>query len=175
MKIPEKILERVEEFEKKKKERQVAKKEQKQRDQKMLKDLDDLRSFRFVELMHCADRICCWLNDFVESQDGKRLLRQVGQIGIFSAPFWRGFPVPESRSTTFASISVDKRGNVVYEERYKWHPAHETSLGKIPMSNSNSRLMLVKKLHPDYLAQMDEHLRSEAVWDFIELNLPKVF
>lgn len=136
---------------------------------KRKEDLEKLRQSRRPELLVYAKGVSVWLEDFYNSEDLKRLFSVIdlkSDVTIFCDNFWQGFP-KEKHSYCYASIVLNKNGEVSYGERYKGMSVHETKLGKIPL-NPNT---LVSKLHPDYLKNLAEHLRSGKVWDYIDNNV----
>ncbi len=169
MKIPQNIMKRVEDLVDENKKIEIA--ERKRTKEKRIKEdeLEDLKKLHSVQLNAHARKVLSWIWEFYSSEDGEKFFRQIHTIRIFCAPFWLGLPVPEAHGTTFATIEVNKHGNVSYGERYKGMPAHTINLGKIPIVPE----LLVEKLHPDYLIQLAEHLESGAVWDYIESAMPK--
>ncbi len=169
VKIPETIMKKVEGLADKNKRREIAEKKRVEKEHTQTKGLEDLRKLNWVQLNVHAREILHWIYEFVRSPDGKKFFKQVHTIRIFCASFWLGFPVKEAYSTTFATIEVDRHGNVSYNERYKGMPAHTIKLGKIPIVPET----LVEKLHPDYLVQLAEHLLSGAVWNYIETAMPE--
>ena len=169
MKIPESIVKKMDELEQKKRDRENVARLEQRRKKKIADALKKMRDKRAPELTNAADTVVKWISEFYGNGNGKRLLGITCSVRIFCSAYWLGVPVPEARSTTFATISLDDKGRVVYGERYKGFPAHETLLGVNPVNP----MALIEALHPDYLVELSEHLMSGAVWEYIELFLPK--
>ena len=169
MKIPESVLKKLQELEQKKQDRKNAARREKRRQKKVADALKKMKEDRMPELIAVAEAVTKWIGEFYESVEGRRLLKLTSQLRIFCSAYWQGFPVPEAHRTTFAVISLDDKGNVTYGERYNGFQAHEIYLDMNPVNP----MVLVEALHPDYLVELAEHLVSGAVWDYIELFLPK--
>jgi hypothetical protein len=169
MKIPDKIMRKVEELAEAKNQRDLAKKAEELAEAKRIKELEDLKDSRKQELCLYAAQIADWVDHLFQGGDGKRFFEAVDRIRIFTAPFWKGYP--ESKGSVSATIEINKVGQVVYSERYKGNPTHDTPLGSNPLSMKD----LINRLHPDFLKQWAEHLTSGAVWDYIETAMPKKY
>lgn len=169
MKIPKDVIDRIDRLEKERQRRAKAETRIKRRNALAASKLLKLKRSRIDELILCAHCVYTWINEFVNSGEGRKLVAQLGIVGIFCAPFWQGYPAPESAASTFATLEIDKDGNVFYLERYKWMPSRELLVGRITFNPT----LLIEKLHPDYLAQLAEHVKSGAVWNYIKSTLPK--
>ncbi|MBI3633732.1 MAG: hypothetical protein HY226_05595 [Candidatus Vogelbacteria bacterium] len=165
MKVPDKVIKKIEELEQRKKDQKNAIRREK-RHQKKIKDaLNKIREERAPELIQAAEVVVQWVKEFYDSEIGRQLLRVANPIKIFCQPYWNGLPAFGCEITTFATIQLDDKGNMKYCERYKWMPEHETFLDMNPINP----VVLVEALHPDYLVDLAEHLMSNAVWEDIHL------
>ncbi|MBI3632195.1 MAG: hypothetical protein HY225_01995 [Candidatus Vogelbacteria bacterium] len=169
MKIPESIITKLDNLERKKKDRRNRDRLAKEEEKTAVDALKRLKKDRAIELQSAASSVAAWIGLFYQNPIGKRLLKAVGSLKIFCAAYWLGMPVPEAYTTTFAVISLDAKGNVSYGERYKGMPVHETFLDMNPVNPA----VLVEALHPDYLVALADHLVSGVVWEYIENFLPK--
>jgi len=166
MKFPKKVTEKIELISKQNEKRKQEIKEAVLAAKKRNEDLEESKKSRRPELLGCAKEISDWLKNFYYSEDLKQLfivLDLWSDLRIYCDSFWQGFPRPEY-SYCYATIALNKNGQVFYRERYKGMPCHETELGKIPLNPE----VLISKLHPDYLKNLAEHLRSGEVWDYID-------
>ncbi len=166
MKFPKKVLEKLDVVLQQNEKRKQEAKERVLAVKKRNEDLEKLRQSKKSELLGYAKEVSYWLKDFYSSEDLKQIfsvLELQSDLRIFCDNFWQGFP-KEKHSYCYATIIVNKNGIVSYCERYKGMPVHETKLGKIPLNPNR----LVSKLHPDYLKNLAEHLRSGDVWNYIE-------
>jgi len=166
MKFPKKVLEKLDVVLQQNEKRKQEAKERVLAVKKRNEDLEKLRQSRKPELLGYANEVADWLSDFYNSKDLKQLfsvLELQSDLRIFWDNFWQGFP-KEKHSYCYATIVLNKNGQVSYSERYKGMSVHETKLGKMPLNPA----FLVSKLHPDYLKNLAEHLKSGRVWDYID-------
>lgn len=167
MKIPESVIKKLGELERRKRDNKNAARRAKRRDKKIADALNKIRQERAPELIEAAQVVAKWVGDLYSSDAGKRLVKMAGAITIFCQPYWNGMPAFEAELTTFATVSLDAKGNFIYGERYKWMPVHQTYLDINPINPT----VLIEALHPDYLTDLAEHLASGAVWEYIENRL----
>ncbi len=165
MKFPEKVLQKVSLVLRQNEKRKQEAEERVSAAKRERDDLEKARKSRKTELLGYAKEVSAWLAGFYGSEDVGKLFSALvrSDLTIFCDNFWQGFPKPK-HSYCYASISVDKSKAVLYRERYKGMPAHESGLGKVPLDPR----VLVSKLHPEYLKNLAEHLRSGKVWDYID-------
>jgi hypothetical protein len=171
LKIPNRIMRRVRELANEKKQGERSRKKAELAEAKLSKELKDLKESRKKELLLYATQIAGWIEQLFQSKDGIKFFRAVDRIRIFTARFWKMYPLSETTVSESATIEIDSTGKVTYSERSRALPSHDTPLGNNPLNKSE----LINKLHPDFLKQWAEHLTSGAVWDYIEAAMPKKY
>ena len=142
------------------------------------------RVARRDELLVYAHYIADWLKRFRFDDEMSKALYLRREIIVFRAKFWQGMPltVPDSRS--WAAVKINKDGVVFYFEYYLSSYGNGAGnpiwLGVIPMGYTSEaferelvslRVGLFNELHPDFLAQFAEAIRSGKVWNYVEESL----
>lgn len=171
--IPQSIRDRVAKKEADEKARKEAELQRQEREQDELKKINELRASKRSQLEAEALFIVGWLRDFLEDPESKQLFG-MHTIDIFGAKFYNCRPTTDRHVWAKMSLQFEI-GYLFYKEAYN-----------TPMGSSTNRKMqfnlnllrdfavendMVNMLHPDYILQFAEAIRSGKVWEFVERSI----
>lgn len=180
MNIPQKIKDRVAAIVTENKKFEEDKKKAEEVEKARLQKINDLREERHMELYTAAGFVLRWLCDFWNTDAAKEIFRLREEIMIFVANFWCGESVSGKSITTCATLNMlrpakdYKKATLEYRELYKGRVSHSEEIGYSFVDYNNEpwkRAELVEYLHPDFLLQLVEAIKSGEVWNFIEYSL----
>jgi len=172
--IPEEVENLVSSLETEKRQAEERKRRREEETREKYRRIDQLRDEREDELKEAAAFVFEWARAFAMSDTGLRIARLDGprtRIPIFHAKFWLGEPQPETTVTVWASLQLCK-GTSTHKDialRYsEHHKGHEISHVDIPLAPK-----LWRVVHPDFLAQCAEHLKSDDAFKYILQELKR--
>lgn len=123
-----------------------------------------LRKTKRKELLKLAQKAAKWIREFYYSQDGQEIFQTQEYVTVFTAPFLNGFPVKDGEMSVFASLEIDKNGEVYYGERYKYFTYSDVLLGQVGLAPKN----FINLLHPKYLQLFVKALDSGEIQEHIK-------
>lgn len=137
-----------------------------------LAKIDAERQKRVDELMSHANEIVSWTRAFLDTPEARELAEILGhgkKLSLFVGKFWRGEPIPATVRTERARLCFElwtERNlfNLRYEELHKGQVSEEIKI--------YSASGLVRQLHPEFLRQAGESLRTGKVWEYMFISLP---
>lgn len=175
LEVPEGVYQAIREFQLARTAQYRAQRATEEAEYRRRHKISELRYARYDELFGYAKSVFEWRKVFTESDVAKDIWRLIGnrtRLPIFGAKFWRGEPAPPKDRTTWSRIVLEEwnAGSFGcppfwYEERHKGQRSHQERICHVHE--------LVDKLHPEFLAQLHEHLHGPEAWRFIIQELER--
>lgn len=131
-------------------------------------DLGAMRVARHEEIFQYRVEICNWLEElFFRTEEIRWMFAMQKFINVFSARFRNGLPMSADDISAYALIQIEPDGGVNYLERSRYGSS------KLPLGNIHypSTMSLYSELHPDFLKQWAEEIKTGKVWQDIENSL----
>lgn len=173
MQVPEEILNRAKQILEKRKEHEDIKKRIEEAKARRMEEINALRKSRKEELDQYAQEVWQWVEQFMVTQESELIFSVLNPVRLFIAKFWQGAPLKVNSISEWASISLKKEsfyssslGVLIYKEHCK-----SSSYERVELYNASH---LVNLLHPDFLQQFVEALRSGVVWEKINQDLSRM-
>lgn len=175
MNVPQKIKDRIaeiiakdEEFEEKKRKDQEAERNRLEKIRCMRVALED-------DLSAGAHIILSWIYRFWNNPEIHEVFKIRNSICVFGGCYLDGEPTTDRHA--WAVVEITHLKEVCYRERYNismgGSSRHEKILGAFTSFDARQLLFraLIDNLHPEYLLQFAEAIKSGKVWDHIERSL----
>jgi len=134
-----------------------------------------LRKTRKQELKEAAEIAEDWLFNLRFSLELGQIHKVRMSLEVFGAKFWRGEPCLGD-THAWAVIEIYPDGKIEYCEKYNTSHGQSRHPWLLVSCLSSStyeelRYSLIHILHPEYLIQFAEAIRSGKVWECIEQSL----
>jgi len=174
MNIPEIVRKRVEEIKARNQRQADAKVEAEKRRAREQREFDRLIRVRAEVSKVYAKKICRWVTEFYKTPEAGEMLRLRRAVKIFVAPFWQNKPAPDSVATWTAVELRVVDGDEIYDDAVcvvEYHKGMKSSEWRVASPTSVGVDDLVPCLHPDFLKQWAEEIKSGKVWQYVESSL----
>lgn len=173
--VPEEMLLAIDELREARMTQYRARKAAEEVEYRRLQAISTIRRERYDDLYVNAKAVFEWRETFAETGVAYEIWGLLGsktRLPIFGAKFWRGEPAPPDDRTVWATLAFEGWTAGAfgyppfwYEERHKGRLSHQVRICHVHE--------LVDKLHPEFLAQLHDHLNGPDAWQFIIKELKR--
>lgn len=136
--------------------------------------INRLRYEREDEIKENAEFVFEWVWAFAQSDVGQRIIQLDGHrttIPIFIAKFWLGEPEPKSTTTVCAKLQLHSSTNTRHNIALRYVECHKGRMASHIDISIPSELW--QGVHPDFLAQCAEYLKSDNAFGCVIQELKR--